>query len=267
MIERILDFEVALERVACERVSEHPWGESFLCPSIPLIWDASWVLITDPELGAAQIAEIADQVIGGAGMEHRTVLVRDLVVAWAPVPEFEALGWDVERGATMRWRGVPDREPEVGVTEVGEDEIVGLRRELIAATLPPGGYDAGETIDQLLEWDRMLARAGGDRWFVARHEGEPAACCRLLAAGGVGQVEDVGTLPRARERGLGRAITLAAARASAADGNEITYLGARADDWPRLMYEKLGFELIAEEVTFRRRPEGIGPAEGIGSAG
>ncbi len=83
-----------------------------------------------------------------------------------------------------------------------------------------------------------------------------------LAGEGIGQVEDVGTLPAARERGLGRAVTLAAAEASAAEGNELTYLGALADDWPRLMYAKLGFEEVGESFIFRRHPPGLASAAG-----
>ncbi len=251
---RIIDFEIELDRDACEQVAEHEWGASFLCPSIPLIWDANCVLIERPEMSAAEIATVADEVIGGAGMEHRTVLVRDIGAAAGLVADFEALGWSVERVLRMDWRRPPDRESEVEVEEVGQDELDGIRRQLIRDGLPVSGGQAEQTIEQMLEWDRMLGAVGGDRWFMARADGDPAACCRLLSRDGIGQVEDVGTLPGARERGLGRAVTLAAARASAADGNELTYLGALADDWPRLMYEKLGFEEAGETLAFRRRP-------------
>ena len=156
----------------------------------------------------------------------------------------------------MEWRRPPERGPEIEVEEVGLEEIAGLRRELIRDGLPVIGAQTEQTVEQLLEWDRMLGVAGGDRWFMARAGGEPAACCRLLAGEGIGQVEDVGTLPAARERGLGRAVTLAAAEASAADGNELTYLGALADDWPRLMYERLGFDEVGKSFIFRRTPPG-----------
>ena len=139
---------------------------------------------------------------------------------------------------------------------MGEAQIEGLRRELIRDGLPLVGTHTVLVVDQLLEWDRRLAKAGGDRWFLARADGEPAACCRLLARDGIGQVEDVGTLPSARGRGLGRAVTLAAAEASVADGNQLTYLGALADDWPRLMYSKLGFDEVGESYVFRRTPPG-----------
>lgn len=261
-LERILDFEIGLERAACEQVVEHEWGASFLCPSIPLVWDSNWVLIERPGMSAAEIAAIADEVIGGAGLEHRAVLVREIEAAARMAAEFEALGWSVERLVSMEWRRPPERGPEIEVEEVEGKEIAGLRGELIRDGLPVIGAQTEQTVRQLLAWDRMLGVAGGDRWFMARADGEPAACCRLLAGEGIGQVEDVGTLPAARERGLGRAVTLAAAEASAAEGNELTYLGALADDWPRLMYERLGFDVVGKSHIFRRTPPGLASAAG-----
>ncbi len=255
-MQRILDFELALDGDAAEQVAEHEWGASFLSPSIPMVWDANWVLVERPGMGAAEIEALADELIGGAGMEHRSVFFRDLDEAARLVTEFEALGWNVERDVAMVRRRPPDRGPGIEVEEVGEAQIEGLRRELIRDGLPLVGSQTALVVDQLLEWDRRLAKAGGDRWFLARADGEPAACCRLLARDGIGQVEDVGTLPSARGRGLGRAVTLAAAEASVADGNQLTYLGALADDWPRLMYSKLGFDEVGESYVFRRTPPG-----------
>ncbi len=254
---RITDFEIELDRDCCEQVVEREWGASFLCPSIPLVWDANWVLIERPGMSVAEIEAVADEVIGGAGMKHRTVLVRDMEAAFGMVGEFEARGWNVERGLRMDWNRPPDRDPEASVDEVGQEHLDELRRELIRGGLPVKGPQTAEVISQLIEWERMIGRVGGDRWFLARADGRPAACCRLLARDGIGQVEDVGTLPAARGRGLGSAVTLAAARASAADGNELTYLGALADDWPRLMYAKLGFDEVRETVAFRRPPPGL----------
>jgi hypothetical protein len=255
--ERLKDWEIELERRATEQVTEHDWGQSFINPSLPLIWDANWVLIEQPGLGFEEVAAIADEVLGGRGMAHRTVLVADLDAGEAMVPDVLARpGWSVERGVRMVLRGAPDREPEAEAREVRQVEVEPLRRELIRAGLPAGAGATEQTIDQLLEWDRRLGAAGGDRWFVAELDGKPASACRLLSmeGTGVGQVEDVGTLESARGSGLARAVTMAAARASVADGNEVTFLGALADDWPRIMYAKLGFELLRENVAFRRRP-------------
>jgi ribosomal protein S18 acetylase RimI-like enzyme len=96
---------------------------------------------------------------------------------------------------------------------------------------------------------------GGDRWFAARgDDGEFASCCCLLSLGGLGQVENVGTLPGARGQGLARAVTLAATRASVAAGDDLTFLGAVVDDWPRLMYDRLGFDAVGVDWAYRLRP-------------
>ena len=252
--DRLEDFEIELDRRATEQVTEHDWGTAFVNPSVPLIWDANWVLIERSDLGFAEIEAIADEVIGGAGMDHRTVFLHDQEAARELSPDAVASGWSVERTLQMVLRDEVRGEPEVEVREVHQAEIEDLRRELITSGLPGAGPVALATVDQLLAWDERLGEIAGDRWFVADHEGEPASACRLLAGDGIGQVEDVGTLERARQRGLARSVTLAAARASLADGNAVTFLGALADDWPRLMYGKLGFEPLRESVVFRRRP-------------
>ena len=255
LLERCLSFEIGLERAASESVEESGWGEVLLSPSLPLVWHASWILVEEEGLGAAQVAALADEALGGAGFLHRTVVVRDADEGRRLRPGFAALeGWEVERNLFMVWRGAPDREPEVATAERRHAEVDGLRRAMITGDISLSGPRTAETVQQLLEWERRIGVAGGDRWFVAAADGEPASACRLLAADGVGQVEDVGTLSAARQRGLARAVTLAAARASRAAGHRLTFLTALADDWPRLIYAKLGFEPVGELYEFRRRP-------------
>ena len=104
--ERLKDWEIELERRATEEVTDHDWGQAFINPSLPLIWDANWVLIAQPGLGFEEIREIAGEVLGGHGMEHRTVLVADLDAGEAMVPDVLATpGWSVERGIRMVLRG------------------------------------------------------------------------------------------------------------------------------------------------------------------
>jgi GNAT superfamily N-acetyltransferase len=258
LIYRLSEFEIELEREACEQVERTDWGEVFLSPSIPLVWDASWIKVERPGLAAREIELLADVAIGGAGMAHRTVFVPDSGEAERLTPEFEALGWTVEGGLYMLRRRPPDRPAEASVSEHRHDELEDLRRELIRGGLPIMGVETEETVDQLIEWDRRVGEVGGDRWFAAPADGEPASCCRLLADGAIGQVEDVGTVAGARQRGLARAVTLAAADTSREDGNRLTYLSALIDDWPRLMYEKLGFDPIGTWKAFRRKPAAVG---------
>jgi len=61
--------------------------------------------------------------------------------------------------------------------------------------------------------------------------------------GGVSEVVGVATLPAARRRGLGAAVTAALVEDARRGGAEIVFLSAGDDDVARL-YERLGFERV-----------------------
>lgn len=247
-----IDLQVAI----AERAERHDWGIACLSPGIDRVWDANWLLVEGGSLGAEEVAALADEVLGGAGMSHRTVGFRDPERGAALAPGFEALGWSAQEIVYMGWEGGEADLRGVAVEEVAQEGVLELRRQLIRGDLSRVGKEMGvKVVEQLLEYDRRLGAVAGDRWFAARSRaGELASCCRLLARDGVGQVEDVGTLRRAREQGLGRAVTLAAAAASRGAGDELTFLAAEADDWPQAMYGGLGFEPIGSAWGFRRTP-------------
>jgi ribosomal protein S18 acetylase RimI-like enzyme len=205
-------------------------------------------------MAVEEIVAAADEVIGSTGMKHRAVVVYDEADARRLEPELESLGWQSEPNVYMAWRRDPDREPGIEVAEYGQEQIEDLRRRIIGAELAAIGEARNAVVEQLLEWDRRIGESDGDRWFVAPVDSEPASACRLLARDGAGQVEDVGTLAERREQGLGRAVTLAAARASKRNGNDLTYICALANDWPRLLYAKLGFDEVGYVYDFKRKP-------------
>jgi GNAT superfamily N-acetyltransferase len=133
-------------------------------------------------------------------------------------------------------------------------EIERLWRALIAEELPPEVDELEATVDQLFELGARYGAAGGDRWFVAPAAGEPLSACRLLRRDGIGQVEDVGTLEHARERGYAKATVTAAVAAAKAAGDTTIFLTAEAADWPQLLYARLGFETVGDLTILRRRP-------------
>jgi predicted GNAT family acetyltransferase len=55
-----------------------------------------------------------------------------------------------------------------------------------------------------------------------------------------------------RQRGYARAVVSAATRASLEHGNEITFLVADDEDWPKELYAKLGYEPIGRRYEFTR---------------
>jgi ribosomal protein S18 acetylase RimI-like enzyme len=250
MRDRLLDFELAIDRQASEEVVEYEWGRAFLCPSLPLAWDANWALIERPGMSAAEVVAAADESLAGYG--HRAVAIKDEADGARLVREITAIPrWEAEANLYMVWR-----ETEIAHADFREctlAECEDLRRELIHGEFSPEMPDLDATADQLLEMNRRFSGAAGDRWFVAPAQQQAAACC-LLSGPGIGQVEDVGTLSSARGKGHAKAVISAALSASRAAGHEVTFIVADADDWPRLLYERLGFEPCGTLHVFRRPP-------------
>ena len=75
--------------------------------------------------------------------------------------------------------------------------------------------------------------------FLGRLDGVPVATATLLLAGGIGGIYDVSTVPEARRRGIGTAMTLAALQEARRLGYEITLL--QPSDMGRPLYERIGF--------------------------
>jgi ribosomal protein S18 acetylase RimI-like enzyme len=252
MRDELLEFEISLDLKVSDEVIAHDWGRVFLCPTLPLVWDLNWILIEREGMAAAEVIAVADEAL--ADFDHRAVAIWGEADETRLAQEFEDLpDWEVETTIYMLWRGDNGRPATSEARETPFASCEELRRELIYAGLSEeeAGGDREATTEQLLEMDRRFAAASGDRWFVAPPE-EPASACCLLSGNGIGQVETVGTLAAARGRGLAQATVLAAAEASREAGHRLTFLSADADDWPRLMYEKLGFETCGSMRVLRR---------------
>jgi ribosomal protein S18 acetylase RimI-like enzyme len=252
MRDQLLEFELALDLQANEEVVEYPWGRAFLSPTLPLAWDANWALIERAGMSTTEVVAAAEESL--AGYAHRAVAIRDEAEGERLSREIAAIpGWEAERNLYMLRRDAGEIEPSGDVLETPMAGCEDLRRELIRGEFPADTDDLEETADQLLEMGRRTGEAGGDRWFVAPPE-EPAAACCLLSGGEIGQVEDVGTLAAARGQGLAQAVIRAAIAASREAGHRHTFIVADADDWPRLLYEKLGFEVCGVLHILRKPP-------------
>lgn len=252
MRDLLLEFELALDRRSNEEVVDYEWGTAFLSPGLPLAWDANWVLIEQAGMTAAEVIAAADESL--ADYAHRAIAIKDEAEGERLSREMAALpDWEVEKNLYMLLRGKGDARSGGDVRETPLSGCEDLRQELIRGEFPADLENLEETVAQLLEMGRRTGEAGGDRWFVAPPE-QPASACCLLSAGEIGQVEDVGTLAPARGQGLAQAVILAAIAASREAGHRHTFIVADAEDWPRLLYGKLGFEACGVLHVLRKAP-------------
>jgi predicted GNAT family acetyltransferase len=113
-----------------------------------------------------------------------------------------------------------------------------------------------EVARQLLENKRVVMSVVPTRIFAVRVDGEIASYCDLYSDGKTGQIEAVMTLEPYRNRGLARSTVSRALAESNKAGADLTFLMADRDDWPRKLYEKLGFDEIGRIFEFVRPSPG-----------
>jgi ribosomal protein S18 acetylase RimI-like enzyme len=85
--------------------------------------------------------------------------------------------------------------------------------------------------------------------FLGFLDGEPVATASLVTTGGAAGIYNVTTVEAARGRGIGAAMTVAAARHGASRGYTMATL--QASTMGRPVYERLGFEFVCDLRPFR----------------
>jgi len=228
------------------------FGTALLYEELPNVWSLNY-LFADRELEAAtgqSLAAEADVLLGGAGLRHRKVEVLDERHGARLADEFRDLGWHVERDLVMPHRRGPDRDVDTSnVQELSAEELAptwveGMRPDF-------GAND--DVIAQLVQHRQVLADKTGARFFAARAEGRVVAYCDLYSDGHTAQVESVMTLEPFRNQGFGSSVVMAALDAATAKGCTLSFLLADDADWPRQLYDRLGFEEIGAVYEFTRR--------------
>jgi ribosomal protein S18 acetylase RimI-like enzyme len=115
-----------------------------------------------------------------------------------------------------------------------------------------GAGDEPEASDEAVEERR--ARPATAVGLLGLLDGEPVAVAAATPPlDGLSEVAGVAVLERARRRGLGGAMTAAAALATAENGAELVFLAPGSDD-ARSVYERVGFR-PAETSLYYADPE------------
>jgi GNAT superfamily N-acetyltransferase len=103
-----------------------------------------------------------------------------------------------------------------------------------------------------------LAAGASARALAETAEHGAAACGQYQRAGDVVEIVGVATLPVARRRGLGSAVTAALARRALDDGAALVFLSAAEEAVGRI-YARLGFRRIATACIAEPAPDGWHP--------
>jgi ribosomal protein S18 acetylase RimI-like enzyme len=99
---------------------------------------------------------------------------------------------------------------------------------------------------------RLKAEHGALSLFVAERDNRVVGAIGLASHRGMSSLVSVGTLPDARGRGVGSTMVTDMIERARVQRADVIYLIARADDSPKDMYRKLGFETeLAFDVWLR----------------
>jgi GNAT superfamily N-acetyltransferase len=228
------------------------FGTALLYEALPRVWSLNYMLAERDlnEATAEALAAEADELLGGAGLRHRKIEVLDEEAGARLADEFRALGWHVEQDLVLAHGRPLDREVDVSIVEeVGSGTLAPVWAEAMRTDF---GSDE-DVIRQLSEHKQVLATDGA-RFFAARIDSVLASYCDVYSDGRIAQIEAVQTLERFRNKGLARAVVAGALAACEAEGHDLTFLLADQADWPKQLYEKLGFDVVGSvyEFTLRR---------------
>jgi ribosomal protein S18 acetylase RimI-like enzyme len=237
-----------------------PWGTAYFNDDFPLRYDAN-MAVADRALGGASADDVARTLDDAyEGFRHREVEFASATDADAVAMGLAGHGYAVERLLVMAIRREADREPDIAATEeLTYDDYRPLSLEIHARQ--PWSKDPA-VARSMAEFRRVLFEGVGARFFGQRVDGTLAGSCELYVIGEAAQIEDVNTLEEFRGRGIARNVVLRAAQEAREAGATFIFLFADADDWPRHLYSRLGFDEVGQSRLFVRAPEGEGSSAG-----
>jgi ribosomal protein S18 acetylase RimI-like enzyme len=107
-----------------------------------------------------------------------------------------------------------------------------------------------DVVEQLERMEADVLVPAGRRWFAVPGPDGPDALAALLVLDRVGYVDHVVTFPRARRRGLARALSVRVVAEARAAGAERTYLLAEPEGAASRLYESIGFVRVTQIASW-----------------
>jgi ribosomal protein S18 acetylase RimI-like enzyme len=215
-------------------------------PSLPAVYAVNQVRVTEA-LSFEELVDLADR--HQAGGNYRQVAVEHQQAGPELERAFRAAGWKIERDVVMILSGAADRPADTSVAvDAGEDEVALIMRRWYDDDEP-----APSEVEQLVAYSRRESRTLGDRLLGARSsDGHLVAITKLRSDGRTAQIEDVYTVPEGRGRGFARALITRGVELARDGGQDLVFIVADDDDWPKLLYGRLGFRRAGHLWHFHR---------------
>lgn len=249
-----LAFDRAMRARAAQRSITLEHGLVVLHDELPMLHHLNAVLLDAPlsrELDHTAIMSLADEQLARRG--HRHVVVDDADAAERLAPALLDTGWTRERIVYMAWRGDPRSPPPAGAArELSAAEGEALELEIMTEDAPGPTAMASALARQLIAGQLAIRAHTRSRTFGAFAGERPVSSATLFVDGDLAMVDEVATLTSYRERGHARAAIVASLAAALQSGCDPIVVPADADDWPQLIYAKLGFEPVGRQVSFTR---------------
>jgi ribosomal protein S18 acetylase RimI-like enzyme len=226
------------------REVESPFGRAVYTDELPRRLDGNYLWVD-------RVAEAEELVAEAARLERRLIFVPDPAIGDALAPWFEQQGWRVDRHVVMVQLREPEAEADLTlVREVEEPELREARKRVLANE----PWASPEVLDQIFAAKALIGGRVRTRFFGVELDGEVVSYSDLYLDGLEAQVEDVGTVPERRGRGYAKAVVLGAVAEARREGAEFVCLVADANDWPKELYRRLGFDEVGHYTKFFARP-------------
>ncbi len=251
---RALAFERRMHEAAARRVEPLAYGVAYLADDLPRVYDQNFLWVQgEQDVTADALIDDAERLHAAAGQAHRRLVIDHEPLWRALAAPFATAGWRQGTEVFMARTSEPDRIADTAdVREITRDELEPAVASYYGAEAWGGDP---ETRRQLVEHGRRMAdAAGGERRFGIVQGERTIAYCKLWEHRGVAQIEDVVVLAEHRGSGHGRAVVTAALLAALADDPALVFIVADDQDWPKELYERLGFTPVGRTRILDRLP-------------
>ncbi len=244
LFERTRAFTRAMDDALASRAIPHPLGTVIVNDDYPASYSMNFLRIEGRQGGLAvdEVEAAVTAAMDLIGRTHLQAVLEDGEAGARLAGPLRERGWEATELVTMAWLAEPQRDPPVDAAVVPWEM---LRPAVLAHWRGDPSVGDDEVARQLTDRRSALARGTHLRHLAAPAPPEVAgAFADLYSDGRTAQVESVNTLEGHRNQGLASAMVLHAARLARDEGHDVVFLVADVEDWPRHLYERLGFEEI-----------------------